>query len=199
VEYDCKLATVTMRDGAVLTERNAGKVIRNAGYEIVSFNRGEEPKLTAYLFRVSTFEPDRRASLENGLRGDLEGADRVAVDSFGRGTVVVSADAAAVQEAVSAGLRKRGLVADGFETKSWPKLGATYVVAVSRMDDVVEARKVADALAGVAKVVAVHVYQDTGTATLWLKEPCDALEVNVKAALTPGGFTVTRFELMADR
>jgi len=39
-----------------------------------------------------------------------------------------------------------------------------------------EVFEVFDALAGVDKVVAAHVYQDAGTATLWLKEPCDALE-----------------------
>ena len=72
------------------------------------------------------------------------------------------------------------------------------MVAVSGMNGAVETRTVADALAGVAKVVAVHVYQDTGTATLWLKEPCDALEANVRAALTPAGFTVSRFELKTD-
>jgi hypothetical protein len=187
-----------MKDDAVLTERTASKVIQNAGYEVVSFERGKPPTLTAYLFRVSMFEHEGRASLENGLREDLEGADKVAVDSLGRATVVLSGDAAAAEEAVSASLEKRGLAAEGFEKKTWPKLDATYVVAVSGMDDVVETRKVADALAGVAKVVAVHVYQDTGTATLWLKEPCDALEANVRAALTPAGFTVSRFELKAD-
>jgi len=187
-----------MANDAVLDERNASKVIRNAGYKVVSFTRGEPPKRTAYLFRVSRFEPDTRASLENGLRDDLEGADKVAVDSLGRATVVVKGDAAAAQEAVSASLKKRGLAAEGFETKTWPKLDATYVVAVSGMKGAVETRTVADALAGVAKVVAVHVYQDTGTATLWLKEPCDALEANVRAALTPAGFTVSRFELKTD-
>ncbi len=187
-----------MKNDAVLGERDANEVIRNAGYKVVSFKRGEAPKLTAYLFRVSQFEPDGRASLENGLREDLEGADKVAVDSLGRATVVVSGDAAAAQNAVSASLQKRGHAAEGFETKTWPKLDATYVVEVSGMNDVVETRTVADALAGVAKVVAVHVYQDTGTATLWLKEPCDALEANVRAALTPVGFTVSRFELKAD-
>ena len=192
------MATVTMENGAVLAEREASQVIRKAGYKVVSFKRGEAPKRTAHLFRVRPFEPDGRASLENGLREDLEGADQVAVDSLGRATVVVSGDAAAAQEAVSASLKKRGFGAEGFETTTWPKLDATYVVAVSGMNDVVGTRKVADALAGVAKVVAVHVYQDTGTATLWLKEPCDALEANVRAALTPAGFTVSRFQLKAD-
>jgi microcompartment protein CcmL/EutN len=187
-----------MESDAVLTERKASTVIRDAGYEVVSFERGEPPKQTAYLFRVSPFEPDGRASLESGLREDLEGADKVALDSLGRGTVIVSGDAAAVQDAVSASLRKRGQAAESFESRIWPRLDATYVVAVSRMNDAVETRTVADALAGVAKVVAVHVYQDTGTATLWLKEPCDALEANVRAALATGGFTVSRFELKAD-
>jgi hypothetical protein len=66
------------------------------------------------------------------------------------------------------------------------------------MNSAVEARTVADALAGVSKVVAVHVYQEAGTATLWLKEPCDALAENVKATLTSAGFSVSRFELKAD-
>jgi hypothetical protein len=186
-----------MDDDAVLTESQAKKAIKNAGYKVVSFKRGEAPKRTAYLFRVNELEPDRRASLEAGLREDLAGADKVAVDSLGRATVVVSADSAAAREAVSASLKKRGLAAQGFETKTWPKLDATYVVAIPVMNELVETRTVADALAGVAKVVAVHVYEDTGTATLWLKEPCDALEANVKAALTPAGFTVSRFELEA--
>ena len=187
-----------MKDDAVLAERKARKAIRNAGYKVVSFARGEPSQRTAYLFRVSQFEADRRASLENGLREDVEGADKVAVDSLGRATIVVIGDSLAAQEAVSASLKKRGLAAEGFETKTWPKLDATYVIAVSGMNGVFETRMVADALAGVAKVVAVHVYQDTGTATLWLKEPCDALEANVRAALAPAAFTVTRFELEAD-
>ena len=198
VEYDCKVATVTMEDPAVLTEQEASKVIQGAGYKVVSFKAGEPRKVTAYLFRVSGFGPDGRASLEKGLLEDLEDADRVAVDSLGRATVVVSGDAVAAREAVSASLEKRGVAAEGFETETWPELEATYVVAVHGMSGAVETRTVADALAGVDKVVAAHVYQDAGTATLWLKEPCDALEANVRAALTPAGFSVSRFELKAD-
>ncbi len=189
------MATVTMKNDAFLTERKATKVIRNAGYKVVSFKRGEPAKQTAFLFRMSTFEPEQRASLERDLREDLEHADKVAIDSLGRATVVVSTDAAAAQEAVSASLKKRGVAAEGFETKTWPKLGATYVLTILGMNGAVETRKVSDALAGVAKVVAVHVYQDAGSATLWLKEPCDALEANVSAALSPAGFTVSHFEL----
>jgi hypothetical protein len=187
-----------MEDHAVLSEREATKVIRDAGYQVVSFEAGEPPEVTALLFRVSELEPDGRALLESGLREDLEGADKVAVDSLGRATVVVSGDAALAQEAVSASLKKRGIAAEGFETKTWPELDATYEVAVSGMSGALETRTVADALAGVSKVLAVHVYQDAGTATLWLKEPCDALEANVRAALTPAGFSVSRFELKAD-
>lgn len=186
-----------MTNGARLTERKAGQVIRDAGYEVVSFAVGEPPRLTAFLFRVDGLEPDGRASLESGLREDLPGTDRVAVDSLGRATVVVSGDPTAAREALTASLKKRGVAAEDIETRTWPKLDATYEVALSGMDDTVEARTVADALAGVAKVVLVHVYQDAGTATLWLKEPCDALEANVRAALTPAGFSVSRFELKA--
>ena len=182
----------------MLTERRATQVIRDAGYKVVSFKAGEPPTRTAYLFRVSPFDPDRRASLETGLREDLKDADRVAVDSLGRATVVVRGDAAASREAVSASLKKRGVAAEGFETKTWPKLDATYVVAVSGMNGAAETRTVANVLAGVPKVVAVHVHEDAGTATLWLKEPCDALEANVKAALTPAGFSVSSFELKTD-
>jgi hypothetical protein len=187
-----------MKNDAVLTERQATEVIGNAGYKVVSFKSGALPKRTALLFRVNTLEPDARASLESGLREELEGADKVAIDSLGRATVVVSKNPAAAEAAISASLKKRGLAADRFEAKTWPKLDATYVVAVAGMADVVETRTVANVLGGVAKVVAVHVYQDTGTATLWLKEPCDALEANVKSALASAGFTVSRFELEAD-
>ena len=187
-----------MKGGAVLTERKATKVIQDAGYKVVSFKLGEPPVVTAYLFSVSKLEPEGRASIESGLRQELEGADEVVVDSLGRATVVVGGEAAPGREAVFASLEKRGVAAEGIETRTWPKLDATYVVAVPGMNDAVEARAVADALAGVAKVVAVHVYQDTATATLWLKEPCDALEANVRAALTPTGFSVSRFELKND-
>lgn len=187
-----------MRNVAVLTQGEANKVIQEAGYKVVSFKRGEPRMLTAFLFRVNGFGPDERARLENGLREDLDGADKVAVDSLGRATVVVNGDPDAASEALTASLKQRGVASANFETKTWPKLDATYVVRVSGMNGAVEWRTVADALAGVAKVVAVHVYQDDGRATLWLKEPCDALEANVRAALTPGGFSVSRFELMAD-
>src|SRR5262245_23179544 len=187
-----------MEGDATLGERKAHQVIQKAGYKIVSFQRGEPPKRTAYRFRVKELEPGARASLESGLREDLGGADKIAVDSLGRATVVVAGDPAASQELISATLKKRGLPTEGLETKTWPRLDATYVVAVSGMDEVDEMRKVADALAGVAKVVEVHVYRDTGTATLWLKEPCDALQTKVIAALAPAGFTVSRFELKAD-
>ena len=43
VEYDCKVATVTMKNGAVLTEREASKVIRDAGYKVVSFKAASRP------------------------------------------------------------------------------------------------------------------------------------------------------------
>ncbi len=189
------MATVTTKIDAVLTELEASEVIRIAGYEVVSFNAGPPPRVTAIRCYVNKLEPDVRAMLENGLREDLKDADKVAVDSLGRATVVVSRKAAAARNAVAASLQKRGVVAEEFETKSWPKLDATYMVAVSGMNGLIETRTAANVLAGVAKVVAVHVYQDTGTAMLWLKEPCDALEANVRAALTPAGFSVSRFEL----
>jgi len=192
------VATVTTKNGAVLTELEASKAIRDAGYKVVSFTVGEAPKRTAFLFRVHEFEPFVRETLENGFREDLTNADKVAVDSLGRVTVVVSGGATAAREMLFLSLKKRGVAAEGFETKTWPKLDATYVVAVSGMNGTVEAQTVADALAGVAKVVAVHVYQDAGTATLWLKEPCDALEANVTAALTHTGFSASGFELKVD-
>jgi hypothetical protein len=119
-----------MKDNAVLTERTASKVIRDAGYKVVSFKRGEPPTVTAWLFHVNRFETIERASLEDSLREDLKDADRIAVDSLGRATVVVSRQAAVSREALSASLRKRGVEAEDFETKSWPKLEATYLVAV---------------------------------------------------------------------
>lgn len=192
------MATVTTKIDAVLTELDASEVIRNAGYEVVSFNVGPPPRVTAFLFYVNEFEPDALAILENGLREDLKDADKVAVDSLGRATVVVSGKAAAARDAISASLKKRRVAAEGFETKRWPKLDATYVVAVSGMNGLIETRTAANVLAGVPKVVAVHVYQDTDTAMLWLKEPCDALETNVKAALMSAGYSVSRFELKAD-
>jgi hypothetical protein len=192
------MATVITANDAVLTELEASRVIRDAGFEVVSFNVGAPPKLAAVLFYVDKFEPDVRAIVENGLREDLKYADKVAVDSLGRATVVVSGNSAAAQEAVLASLKKRRVAAEGFKTASWPKLDATYELAVSGMNGVIETRTVANVLAGVPKVVAVHVYQDTGTATLWLKEACDALQTNVSAALTPAGFSVSRFELKTD-
>ncbi|MFN0007109.1 MAG: hypothetical protein ACKVXR_04310 [Planctomycetota bacterium] len=189
------MATVSTKDGAVLGEPESTEVIRDAGYQVVSFTVGEAPKRTAFLFRVNEFEPFVRETLETGFRQDLDNADKVAVDSLGRATVVVSGEAAPAREMLLLSMKKRGVAAEGFETKTWPKLDATYVVAVPGMNGVVETQTVADALAGVAKVVAVHVYQDDGTATLWLKEPCDALEANVRAALTSAGFAVSRFEL----
>jgi hypothetical protein len=183
---------------AVLTEPQASQVIRKAGFKVVSFKIGEPAQQTAYLFRVLRFEPEGRASLESGLREDLKDVDKVAVDSLGRVTVLSSGATAAAQEAVAASLAKRGVAAEGFETKTWPKLESTYVLAVPGMNGPFDTRRVADALAGVAKVVAVHVYLDAGTATLWLKEPCDALETNVRAALAPLGFSISRFELKTD-
>jgi hypothetical protein len=192
------VATVTTKIDAVLTELEASEAIRNAGYEVVSFHAGPPPRMTAVLCYVNKFEPDVRAMLEKGLREDLKDADKVAVDSLGRVTVVVSGKAAAARDAVAASLKKREVVAEELETKSWPKLDATYIVAVTGMNGLIETRTLANTLAGVPKVVAVHVYQDTGNAMLWLKEPCDALETNVKAALTPAGFSVSRFELKDD-
>jgi hypothetical protein len=189
------VATVTTKNGALLTEPEASHVIRDAGYEVVSFKANGPPKVAAVLFYVDALEPGSRTIVENGLRADLKDADKIAVDSLGRATVVMSGKVAAVQQAVSASLVKRGVAAEDVETRTWPKLDATYVVEVSGMNGLIEMRTVANTLAGVPKVVAVHVYEDTGTAMLWLKEPCDALEANVKSALTPGGFTVSRFEL----
>jgi len=193
------VATVSTKNGAVLTESDAIQVIRDAGYQVVSFTVGEAPKRTAFLFRIDDFHPIVRATLENGFRDDLSNVDRVAIDSLGRATVVVSGEPVAAREMLLLSMKKRGVAAEGLETKTWPKLDATYEVLVSGMNDAAEMRTVTDALAGVARVVAVHVVEDTGTATLWLKEPCDALEANVEAALARSGFTVSRFELKADR
>jgi hypothetical protein len=185
-----------MEGDAVLTEKKAREVIVAAGYKVVSFAEGAAPKVTAYRFRVKPLAPDARAKLEQGLREDVEAAERVAIDGLGRATVVLAPEAGDAREALLASLTKRGVVAEGFETKLWPKLDATYVVAVEGMRGSTDAQSVVDVLSEVPKVVAVHVDRDAGAVTLWLKEPCDALDAKVRAALEPTGLSVARFELV---
>ncbi len=189
------MATVVTEHDTVLTELDADRVIRDAGFDVVSFQIGPPPKLAAVLFYLDRFEPDERARVERALREDLEDADKIAIDSLGRATVVMSGRPAAAQAAVIASLKKRGVAAQELETRTWPKLDATYTVTVSGMNGLIETRTVANALANVSKVVAVHVYQDTGTAMLWLKEPCNMLEANVRSALELAGFSLSSFEL----
>lgn len=184
-----------MEKDAVLTERASKKAIQAAGYKLVSFEEGAPARRTGYLFRVEELEARERAKLESDLREDLGGATRVAIDSLGRGTVVTSADAPDAREAIVASLVRGRVAARELDTRSWPALDATYAVAVPGMDTAVEARSVADLLEGVAKVVRVHVDHDAGVATLWLKEPCDALETSVRSTLATASFATARFEL----
>lgn len=43
VEYDCKVAMVTTKNRALLTEQEASQVIEDAGFKVVSFKVGEPP------------------------------------------------------------------------------------------------------------------------------------------------------------
>ena len=187
-----------MTGDAILTEQESVKVIEKAGYKVVSFEAGAKPGVVACLFRVGGLSPEGRTRLEKGLREDLKDAARVAIDSLGRATVLVKGDAAAARTALTASLERHGAAAEGLQIENWPQLEATYVVAASGMASPEAAQQVVDALTRVAKVKAVLVHQDTGTATLWLKEPCDALDKNVREALDAAGFPVTRVELKTD-
>ncbi len=195
LDFDCKTATVTMKDGATIARETFTKTLTAAGFGVSSFSSTAPPMTTAYVFQVSGLEPGKHGAARDALRAALGAADRVSVDATGAAVVTLAKDSSLDQKTVAAALKRSGLGLEGFAVREWPKACAVYEITIPEMTDAAAAGRARKALVSLEKTLDADVYPEEKRAVIRLNEPCDAIEVNAREALGDAGLSVSAFRL----
>jgi hypothetical protein len=194
IDFDCKTAVLTMKTGATeLKEDSVKSALVANGWGVKEFKAGVAELFPVHVFQLTGTKAEDHPALAERLLGEIKGAKEVVIDTGGRAVVTLAKDGELTEASLAAALKaaKDGWSATKFETKQLPKSMTTYVVAVPKMTGGAEATKVREALAALPKVVVVQVFEDTKTAQIRLKEPCDKIAADVEAALKAKGFEST--------
>lgn len=196
LDFDCKTATITMKEGATISREKVTDLIVKAGFGVTNFEGGPPPKVTAYSFRVTGIAPGKYADARQALLGALDSPKLVTVDATGAAAVTLAAGKTTSEAALGAALKKAGLGLEGFAVAEWPEAPAVYEIEFAATADAGAAEKVRGALVPLAKVFSAEAYPEKGRAVVRLNEPCDAIEGNVRSALAAAGFEVKTFRLV---
>lgn len=194
IEFDCKTAVVTMKSGApAISQETMTSAITKNGWGVKEFKEGLAELLKVHVFQLAGAKAEDHPALQKKLLEEIKGAKEVVIDSAGKAVVVLGKDGELTEATLATTLKaaRDGLLAKSLETKELPKSMTTYVVEVPAMKGEAEATKVRESLQALAKVVVVQVFQDTKTAQIRLKEPCDKIAADVTAALKAKGFEST--------
>lgn len=195
LDFDCKTATITMKEGATISREKATELIVKAGFGVTKFEGGPPPKVTAYAFRVTGIAPGKYAVARQALQGALDSPRLVSVDETGAAAVTLAAGQTTTEAALAEALKKAGLGLEGFAVAEWPEAPAVYEIEFGASADAGAAMKVRGALVALAKVFSAESYPEKGRAVVRLNEPCDAIEGHVRSALAAAGFEVKSFRL----
>ena len=195
LDFDCKTATLTMKEGASLSLEAATEALANAGFGVTKIEGGEAPKVTAYVFRVTGVDPAKPAAARQALLGVLDVPDFVAVDATGAAAVTLRGDGKADEAALGDALRKAGFGLEEFTVREWPKDPAVYAIELKDVTDISAAKRVRTALVALEKVFWAEVHPEEGSAVIFLNEPCNEIEAKVRGALGNLGYGVSRFRL----
>ena len=195
LDFDCKTATLTMKHGAALSREAATEALVKAGFGVTKIEGGEAPKVTAYLFRVTGIDPAQPALARQTLFGALDAPDYVALDATGAAAVTLRGGEQASEAELGNSLRKAGFGLEEFSVREWPKDRAVYVMELQDVTDVPAAQRARGALVALEKVFWAEVHPETKSAVIFLNEPCNEIEVKVRAALGSLGYAVPQFGL----
>ncbi len=195
LDFDCKTATITMKEGSTLSREAATEALVQAGFGVTKIEGGEAPKVTAYLFRVTGIDPAEPAMARQALLGAFDAPDFVAVDATGAAAVTLLGDKEASESALGDSLRKAGFGLEEFSVREWPKAPAVYVMELQGVTDVSAAKGARAALVALEKVLWAEVHLEKKKALIFLNEPCTEIEGKVRGALGSLGYGVDQFRL----
>lgn len=195
LDFDCKTATLTMKQGASLSRAAATEALVKAGFGVTKIEGGEAPKVTAYLFRVTGIDPAQPALARSALVGAFDAHDFMAIDATGAVAVTLRGDKQASEAALGDSLRKSGFGLEEFSVREWPKDRAVYVMELPDVTDVSAAQRARTALVALDKVFWAEVHPEKKSAVIFLNEPCNEIEVKVRGALANLGYAVPQFRL----
>jgi len=195
LDFDCKTATLTMKEGTSLSREAATEALVKAGFGVTKIEGGEAPNVTAYVFRVTGVDPAKPAAARQALLGALDASDFVAVDATGAAAVTLRGNGKASESALSDSLREAGFGLEEFTVREWPKDPAVYAIELKDVTDISAAKKVRAALVALEKVFWAEVHPEQGSAVIFLNEPCNEIEAKVRGALANLGYGVLQFRL----
>ncbi|MCI0587129.1 MAG: hypothetical protein L0323_09850 [Planctomycetes bacterium] len=193
VAYDCKTATVTMKEGGTVTEAAAKGALEKKGFKMSRFESGAAPTVAVYLFRARGLAPGGREALVLQLPKRFPEARGIDVDGGGFVVLEMKPGKETTKAEIAGALEAAGCSLAGLERKDWPASSVSYVGNAEGVDGPASLEEVREALSRLDKVLAAQVFAGGGAFRVRLKEPCDRIESAVKEALAAKGYRVSRF------
>ena len=194
VSFDCKTATVTMKEGAVLERAAAERALAAEKLGVKSFEGGAAPTVTAYLFQITGLADGSREAVCRRLAADFHDASDVVVDSTGAARITLKGSGTIDEKALASSLRTCGCAMQAVEKREWPKVTASYELTVGDLAGEDAPSRIREALSRLDKILVAYVFRDTHTARIELREPCEKIEAAAREALRAIGVEVSRFE-----
>lgn len=193
VKFDCRVATVTMKNDTVLAKDAAEKALKDAGFGLKQFESGAGLTVAMLLMLADGFKPDQRELVTAAV---MEGVKDIAVASISDGgeMVLLMRDGGqASAEAINAALEPVALKVKDVETSTVSVGYQRYSVEVSSVGDAAKTRK---AIAAVDGVLAVTLTAAERRLDVITPEPCSNLEAKLGKALEPLGAKITKLEAL---
>jgi hypothetical protein len=193
VKYYCKIATVTMKEGAQLEESVATAALKLAGFGVKSFESGKGVMVGMARLRIDSFEPSNREAIVKAAQKAVRGAAFVSVDDGGSLVLVMKSGAAPEAKELGEALAdaETKIVAKDVEVSEISIAYQRYGVELSAVAD---AAKTLAAVRGVDGVIAATVDASAKKLDLVTAEPCAKLEEKLGKALEPVAAKVVKVE-----
>lgn len=195
VKYDCKTATVTMKEGATLEESVATAALKLAGFGVKSFESGKGVMVGIARLRVDSFEPSNREAVVNATQKAVRGAAFVSIDDGGAMVLVMKNGAApeAKELAETLAEAETKVVAKDVEVSEISIAYQRYGVELSSVADAAKTLAIVRSVDG---VVAATVDASAKKLDLVTAEPCAKLEEKLGKALEPAAAKVVKVETL---
>lgn len=193
VKYDCKMATVTMKEGAKLEENVATAALKLAGFGVKSFELGKGVMVGIVRLRLDSFESANREAVVKATQKAVPGAAFVSIDDGGSLVLVMKSGAAPEAKELGEALAEAEtkIVARDVEVSEISIAYQRYGVELSSISD---AAKTLAMVRGVDGVIAATVDASAKRLDLVTAEPCAKLEEKLGKALEPAAAKVVKVE-----
>jgi len=193
VKFDCKVATVTMKNDTVLAKDAAEKALKAAGFGLKTLESGAGLTVAMLRMQAVGFKPDQRDAVTAAVMEGVKGVSSVSSSDGGEMVLVMRDGEKTDADSLNAALEPVKLTVKDVETSRLSVGYQRYSVALSSVEDAVKTRQ---AVAAVDGVLAVTLTAADRKLEVITPEPCSNLQEKLGKALEPLGAKVTKLEAL---